>query len=110
LEKIINEFLLSESYLLIRIVYLTIFREITGKREETIEIPNETTLINLLKILAKKYGKRFEEELFNPETGEVWSYNKVLVDGKFAEELKERYNSKINDGSKIMIAQAVSGG
>ncbi|MEM3506660.1 MAG: MoaD/ThiS family protein [Candidatus Bathyarchaeia archaeon] len=94
----------------VNIVYLTIFREITGKREETIEIPSGSTLMDLLKFLAKKYGKKFEEELFNPETNEVWSHNKVLIDGKFAEELEERYNSKINDGSKIIISQAVSGG
>ncbi|MEM2897637.1 MAG: MoaD/ThiS family protein [Candidatus Bathyarchaeia archaeon] len=96
--------------MLVNIVYLTIFREIVGKREETIEVPEETTLMSLLKILAKKHGKRFEEELFNSKTGEVWDYNKVLVNGKFAEELEGRYESKIDDGNKVMIAQAVSGG
>lgn len=96
--------------MLINIVYLTIFQEIAGKREETIEAPNGISLMELLKILAKKYGKKFEEELFDSKTGKVWSYNKVLVNGKFAEELKDRYDSKLEDGSKVVIAQAVSGG
>lgn len=44
----------------VSIRYLSIIREITGTREETIEVQEGTTIGELLTTLGKRYGKDFK--------------------------------------------------
>ncbi len=93
----------------VNVVYLTTFREIVGRRSETVELPDGSTLMDLLETLAER-SQKFRKELFNPEGGEIRSYNKVALNGIYAEYLNEKFATKLREGDKILIAQGVSGG
>lgn len=93
----------------VNVVYLTTFREITGKIGETVELQGQASLMDLLKTLAEK-NQKFRWELFNPDDGKVRSYNKIALNGIYAEYLDGKFDTKLKEGDRIVVAQGVSGG
>lgn len=66
----------------VTVKYFLTFREITGKNQEKIALMSETNLSQFLKLLTKKYGKRFEESVFDHEKKQLNQYVKILVNEK----------------------------
>jgi MoaD family protein len=93
----------------VNLVYLTAFQEITGKREEKIEVGEGSKLKDLLESLSQRYGKKFGETLFDPK-GKVHDYNHITLNGQLAHLLDENFEIKLSDGDRVVIAHAVSGG
>lgn len=91
-------------------VYLTVFQEITGERENKVKIHSGASLKELLEILCERYGKRFRETLFDPKTGAVYSHNHITINGRLAHLLDKNFEIKLKDGDRVVIAHAVSGG
>ena len=44
----------------VRVAYLSILRDATGTKEEYIEIPEKSTVNDLISVLMKKYGERLK--------------------------------------------------
>ncbi|MFH1821031.1 MAG: MoaD family protein [Methanobacteriota archaeon] len=91
-------------------VYLTMFQEITGEREEKVKVQDGATLKDLLEILCGRYGKKFRDVLFDPESGAVYSHNHITLNGGLAHLLDKNFEIKLKDGDHVVIAHAVSGG
>jgi len=91
--------------------FFTSLREITGKREETIEFPRgKTVTINMmLKQLADRYGKKFVEYAFDTETGEVKGFLQFLVNGRSTSAL-DGLETKLANGDVLAIIPPVGGG
>lgn len=95
----------------ISVRFFTTLREIVGKREETLEFPNDAvvTVGMVLNRLAELYGKSFIDYVYDGKTGEVKSFLQFLVNGRSASTLKGM-NTKLEDGDTLAILPPVGGG
>jgi MoaD family protein len=92
-------------YMKVKIRPWGVFQEIIGERELSIEIPENFTVGNLLDRLASSYGKKFADELFQPNSKSIKPYVKILHNGHGA-----NLDSKLRDGDLVAIFPPVGGG
>jgi len=98
----------------IRIIQVTVkyFAYLRGlvrdKREETVNLEDGARLIDLLNILIKKYGKKFQENIIKRNEKEVSLSDNiiVLINGKSVEDL----NTLLKDKDIIALMPFLSGG
>lgn len=91
--------------------FFTTLREITGKREETLEFPDRehVTLASVLERLAERYGKGFMEYVYDSKTGDVKGFLQFLINGRSASTLKG-LETELADGDILAIIPPVGGG
>jgi len=91
--------------------FFTNLREITGKKEETLEFPGgeAVTVDKVLKRLAERYSKDFVEYVYDAKTGEVKGFLQFLVNGRSASTLKG-LDTKLENGDVLAIIPPVGGG
>lgn len=91
--------------------FFTSLRELTGKREETLEFSgNEKITIGLvLERLSKRYGREFVDYVFDRKTGEVKGFLQFLVNGRSASTLSG-LDTPLRDGDVLAIVPPVGGG
>ena len=91
--------------------FFTSLREITGKREQTLEFSGgePVTVYMVLKRLAERYGKNFAEYVFDSKTGEVKGFLQFLVNGRRASTL-DGLDTELVDGDVLAIIPPVGGG
>ena len=92
----------------ITVKFFTTLREITGKKEEKIEFSRNTTLESLLKRLSKKYGKEFNDYIYD-ELNNVRGHLQFLVNGK-SDALNRGKRTLLKDGDQLTILPPVGGG
>lgn len=90
--------------------FFTMLREVTGKREETLEfIDREAVTVNtVLKTLAERYGKGFVDYVYD-SAGNVKGFLQFLVNGRSASTLKG-LDTELADGDVLAIIPPVGGG
>jgi molybdopterin synthase sulfur carrier subunit len=89
--------------------FFTTLREIVGKGEEKYEVKvTDLTVGELLKQLEEKYGKPFQEYVYD-EKGEVKSYLQLLVNGRSITTL-QGMETKLKEGDTLAIIPPVGGG
>jgi molybdopterin synthase sulfur carrier subunit len=91
--------------------FFTTLREITGKREETLEFPDgeDVTVEKVLGKLAERYGKGFVEYVYDSRTGDVKGFLQFLINGRSASTLKG-LKTELADGDVLAIIPPVGGG
>lgn len=67
------------------------------------------TVGDLIDFLTEKYGSSFKEKLIDPETSELHSSYRILVNGCNIESLK-KLKTRIREGDKILFFPPASGG
>ena len=82
-----------------------VFQELMGGREFEVNIPERAKLGDLLEELVRRYGSKFEGELFQPGKREVKPYIKVLLNGHGAELM-----ARLSEGDVVAIFPPVGGG
>jgi molybdopterin synthase sulfur carrier subunit len=92
----------------VTIRFFTTLREITGKKDEQIELERPVTVGSLLKQLSKKYGRDYDDYVFD-ELGDVRGHLQVLVNGQSVTALRE-LRTKLKDGDQVAILPPVGGG
>lgn len=95
----------------ISVRFFTHLREITGKREETLEFPEgeAVTLDLVVRKLAKRYGKDFIEYVYERETGKVKDFLQFLVNGRSILTLNG-LDTELANGDVVAIIPPVGGG
>jgi MoaD family protein len=95
----------------ISVRFFTILREVTGKREETLEFPKgETVTVNsVLGKLAERYGKGFKKYVYDGKTKEVKGFLQFLVNGRSTSSF-DGLDTKLADGDVLAIIPPVGGG
>ena len=78
--------------------------EILGKREVSVPISGEMTILDFLTSLSREYGKRMHNYLFD-EKGSLRSHLTVLKNGRFSSS-----DMKITDNDELCIIPPVAGG
>jgi len=89
----------------VRVLLHAMFKDIAGKREITQEVNSSFTLGDILKKLAKKYGRDFNE-IIDPKTGQISTDTLVMLNGKSVRQT----DIKLNDKDLIMITVPIGGG
>jgi len=88
--------------------FFTTIREVTGKREEKIELKSAVTVEDLMGILSEKYGRRFTDYLCD-KNGKMKPYIMFLVNGKSITAL-QGLKTELRDRDKVAILPTVGGG
>ncbi|MFW9831149.1 MAG: MoaD/ThiS family protein [Candidatus Thorarchaeota archaeon] len=88
--------------------YLSVIREITGTREEIVEVDTGTTVGDVLKILSNKYGKSFQRMI---RSGRDIRGLQIIyfIDGKNISNL-DGFKTSVHADSEIIIIPPVAGG
>lgn len=92
----------------VTIRYLSVIREITGTREEVIEIENGATVEDILKTLSKKHGKAFQRMI---RSGRDIRGLQIIyfIDGKNITNL-DGFQTQVHNQSELVIIPPVAGG
>jgi len=95
----------------ISVRFFTALREIAGKREETILLPQaeKITINTVLAKLKKEYGKPFVDYVYDNKTGEVHGFLQFLVNGRSISPQKG-LETELSDRDVLAILPPVSGG
>jgi sulfur-carrier protein len=94
----------------VHIKFFTHLREITNKKDETLNIPNtQTTIANILKLLSEEYGENFDSYVYEGKTGKAKGFLQFLVNGNSTSTL-EGLETEVKDGDVLAILPPVGGG
>ena len=91
--------------------FFTSLREIIGKKEETLEFPEDETLTidMFLETLKQCHGRRFVEYVYDRKTGAMKGFLQLLVNGKSVSTLSG-LQTELADGDVLAILPPVGGG
>jgi molybdopterin synthase sulfur carrier subunit len=91
--------------------FFTTLREITDKKEETLEFSRRKTVTvdSVLKRLIELHGKIFVEYVYDHKTDGVKGFLHFLVNGRSISSF-EGLNTKLSDGDVLAIIPPVGGG
>jgi len=92
----------------VRVNLFLMLREIVGEKVVELNLPEHSTILDLINLLAKKYGKDFSRYVFD-EKNKVRQYLNFLVNGKNIEHLKG-FKTTLNNGDSIVILPPPAGG
>jgi len=88
--------------------FFTRLREITGKKEEEIEVQESVTIKDALKLVSERHSHQFKNYLYD-ENERVQSHLLFLVNGRSITDL-HGFKTKLKDGDKVAILPPMSGG
>jgi MoaD family protein len=88
--------------------FFTVLKEITKKNKEELEVSHNTTLEDLLGLLAKKYGHQFRSYVY-AENGKPKPHLQFLVNWINITTLNG-FKTRLNEHDEIAIISPVSGG
>jgi molybdopterin converting factor small subunit len=91
----------------VSIHYHNMLRRQTEVEQETIQLPDETSLYGALEKVAKHYAPPLREMLFAPD-GAVASHLVVFRNGQLVRE--DARTVQLGDGDQLMLFPAISGG
>lgn len=92
----------------VRMRFLGRLGEITGIREESIRSKDGATVHDLLKSLSKRYGKAFQDYVFE-DGGEPTSHLQILVNGRSITNF-QGLKTKLGENVVVAIVPMVGGG
>jgi len=92
----------------VRVQYYSLARELLGKEWDEVELPEGSTLGELLDHLIEKYGQDFKN-LFYEKSGEAADRMLIFVDGSDANLAKDAH-LQLKPNSRIQFFQPVAGG
>jgi MoaD family protein len=93
----------------VKVAYFAIVREITNQREETVDVKNSTTVLDLLRLIAEKHGNKMKEYIFDPKTDNPRPYLKFLLNEKAISSLND-FSTTLTSDSTLAIIPPVGGG
>jgi len=93
----------------VTVKFFALVRELTGKREEVIDLEDQATVKTLLDKLVNEYGAKFRDYLFDPASKEPRGHVQFLIDGRNVA-LMQGLNTVLKDGTSFAILPPVGGG
>jgi len=95
----------------VKVLFFTSLREIVNKREETLTFKEngKVSVDVVLKTLTQKYGKSFNEYVYDDKTGLPKGFLQFLVNGNSTTTLNG-LETELKDGDVLAILPPVGGG
>ena len=94
--------------MIVQVKFFTSLREITGKKTEDIQLQQNTTINQLIKLLSGKHGKKFDQYIYNQQN-KVQEFLSFLVNGQNINNLNG-FQTALKDGDVVAILPPVGGG
>jgi MoaD family protein len=94
----------------VKVEYLGHIKNIIGsKRQEEIEIEDDSSIADLLMLLSKKYGEPFKKAVYESGGLDVKSNFMATVNGYLLNQLKG-VKTKLKNSDRVTLMPVVSGG
>lgn len=84
-------------------------KEIIGEREIEIDVPDNSSLSDLIAVIVERWGNGISEVLLEPGSKKIKAHLRLMVNGQDISFLKG-LDTKLRDGDEVMIFPPVSGG
>jgi MoaD family protein len=92
----------------VQVKYYAMIRDLTGKKLETLILPDDATVRDLLHLLIKKYGKKISNYIYDKEK-KPRDYLSYVLDGVNIYSL-EGFKTELRDGSIFHLLPPIGGG
>mgnify|MGYP001049130576 CR=1 FL=1 len=94
----------------IKVEYIGHIKNIIGSgREEEVEIRDEASIVDLLRVLSERYGEAFKKAVYEPSGTDVKSNYVITVNGYLLNQLNG-VKTKLKQGDHVILLPIVSGG
>jgi MoaD family protein len=94
----------------VKVEYFGHIKNITnGRREEELEVKDDSTIIDLLTMLTEHYGEPFKKAIYEPKGTDVKPNYIITVNGYLLNQLKG-LETKLRNGDHVALLPIVSGG
>ncbi len=84
-------------------------KEVVGQRLTVIDLPDGSTVEDLMAYLSERWGDELSGRLFDPDGGAVLPYVRIMVNGQTIQFL-EGMETPLVEGDEVLILPPVSGG
>lgn len=84
-------------------------KDIVGNRLTEIELPEGSKVGDFLNYMKDKWGDKLAGRLFDPKSGAVLPYVRIMVNGQTIDYLQGT-ETLLKDGDEVLILPPVSGG
>jgi MoaD family protein len=84
-------------------------RQALGQRLIEADLPQDSTVEDLLVYMKKKWGEKLDSHLFHPDNGQVLEHLRIMVNGQTIRFLKGM-NTQLKEDDEVLIMPLVSGG
>jgi MoaD family protein len=94
----------------VTVLFFTVLREVTAKKQETIEFPatEQVTISAVLNLLSSRYGKPFSRYVFQPDST-VKGFLQFFINGQ-STSAGTGVETLLKDGDVLAIVPPVGGG
>ncbi len=93
----------------ITVQYFAIVRELANKREDVMDVGEGSTVLDILRLLAERYGVKFRDYVFDPKTDTPRTYLQFLLNGDSISNLNG-LSTQLTDSSTLVLIPPVGGG
>ena len=84
-------------------------KRVIGERRTDIELPYGSTVEAFLTYLRREWGDNLSTHIFDPHSGAVLPYVRIMVNGQTIQFL-EGLDTQLEEGDEVLILPPVSGG
>ena len=84
-------------------------KQVVGQRLTEMDLPQGSTIEDFLKYMKERWGDSLSSHLFDPDSGAVLSYVRIMVNGQTIPYLNGT-ETPLNEGDEILIIPPASGG
>lgn len=93
----------------VTVKFFTTLREILGRKEDMVELADNSTIEDLLKALSQKHGNKFTDYVYDKKTKRPKTHLQFLVDSVSIGTL-QGLKTNLRDGNVVAIVPPVGGG
>ena len=84
-------------------------KQVIGKKLTKIDLPEGSTVEDLLIYMKERWGPSLSPHLFDPDSGAILSYVRIMVNGQTIPHLNGT-KTHLKEGDEILIIPPASGG
>jgi molybdopterin synthase sulfur carrier subunit len=84
-------------------------KDVVGQRLTEIELPQGSTVADFLTHMQERWGEGLSAQLFDPASGAVLPYVRIMVNGQAINYL-EGMETPLKEGDEVLLLPPVSGG
>ena len=84
-------------------------KDVIGQRLTEVDLPQGSTVEDFLTYLRERWGDKLSTRLFDPDSGAVLPYVRIMVNGQTIDYL-EGMETPLKEGDEVLILPPVSGG
>ena len=90
--------------------YLALIKVLDDQRSLEICVKDAVTIREILEELSERFGKPFDDVMYDPATGEISSSNQILLNGRHYKYLPNQLDTGLSDGDELALFPPVVGG